>query len=114
MGTLTLRHPGRCAQVVTTITVAPRCCIPDPDSRCECGGVLGYVQGRWQHTDWCLHCIGRPGRCEHLHEGCETPAPLTCAHRQCRRPVTLDLCADSGDAAVCCGCCWNLEPNPGA
>lgn len=117
MKTLTLARPAALA-LHRTVSLAPRCCIPEPDSVCECGGLIAYIRGTWQHADQCPDCTGPAGpRCAGKHVGCTDPSPLVCQHGRCRNPVTVvradaphvDRCAWDGAADACCGCCWNLD-----
>lgn len=110
------RHAGPVALLTVARGAAPRCCLPEPCTVCECGGLLGYVRGAWVHADQCPVCCTGPARsCPAHHPVCADPAPRTCTHDHCRQPVRVvpagtpwpDRCV-FGDSGGCCGCCWDL------
>jgi hypothetical protein len=92
-----VRHAG-----LATLDLVPRCCTPEADTMCDCGGLLAQVAGVWRHLDLCPACNGRSGSCDRQHIGCTRPAPRQCQQRRCSAPVTV---ADSDSDPRVCGDC---------
>lgn len=100
-GALTVRAPA-------VVVLLQRDQAAEADTICECGGLLAYIAGRFQHLNMCLSCYTLTEPCGGPHVGCfgGDPQPAICQHRGCLQPVTLtDNCAMDGDRRVCCGCC---------
>lgn len=86
----------------------------DPQSRCECGGYLAYIAGKWTHADVCSECWSPDGRItpcpdggeEHIAcAGCAGPEPVQCQHNHCIKANDLTALPCEGTRSACCGCC---------
>ena len=94
------------------IVTVPLCEEPNTSTVCECGGLLAYVTGRWQHVEACVDChdSDQPCRDSHRHIACVDPLPKTCAHGNCREEVSMVIeCARGLANRTCCGCCWDMS-----
>jgi hypothetical protein len=75
----------------------------------NCGGLLAYQLGAWQHVNMCSNCYTggvcpAPGG----HRSCTDPEPETCDHSGCLQTADIDQECTRG-YLFCCGCCWLLE-----
>lgn len=90
-----VRHAG-----LTTLALVPRCCTPEADTICDCGGLLAQVAGEWRHLDLCVSCNGRAGTCDRQHIACTRPSPRQCQQRRCSAPVDVAV----ADQEICGDC----------
>lgn len=90
------------------IIVLPTKFAGQPETICQCRGLLVYIRGDWRHADACLTCYELPagGTCADRHVGCSWPAPVLC-DQLCGQPVSL---ASKGQGA--CDGCWNVDDRP--
>jgi hypothetical protein len=100
-----IRYP-RAFGRTRTLTLLSRNLAPVADTVCDCGGLLAFVAGRWQHIDQCLSCRTENRPCAGQHIACTDPSPRRCLHRLCNQPVSLeDRCGLDRSVHECCGCC---------
>lgn len=106
MGDVVYLYPRTDTVSVLRSLTVPLCEDPNTSTVCECGGLLAYLCGRWQHVEACLRCYASTSSCPNPrgHTSCEDPEPSTCAHAGCSEPINLDGPCAYGQA--CCGCCW--------
>lgn len=98
---------NRCDQPVVS-AVCAALAGPDGDQY-ECGGLLAYQGGMWQHVNACLDCYDTDGTaCRAEHTWCDGPEPAQCAHHHCTRIADIGVDYAKGHDR-CCGCCWELD-----
>lgn len=95
------------------VVTVPLCEDPDVSTVCECGGMLAYQAGRWQHVDLCPECFepdDRPCHDRVRHAACLDPTPVGCFHGGCAEPVSAEgECANGHAPRTCCLCCWATD-----
>lgn len=108
--TLVYLNERRAAFVPLVMTVP--LCEAQPSAMCTCGGMLAYLEGRWQHVEACVECYDSPEPCHarYGHKACAAPEVTDCVHGNdwhCGNPASIEqTCANGEEPRACCGCCW--------